>query len=591
MWYQPAPDGQKSVRHLRVQMLVTLLVTVMIAVVAFTVEGIQKVREHMKNVVSGKGALLSAVVEMDRNLLEGQLALNSAWTADDQDEIRLYSLNFTANTEELQIGLGQYQRTMRAEPDCSEMLTALSRSVREWQARSAALMEGLLRKTPREQLEADNEVVLTQFARARQLLADLENGYHKPRSNESGNALIEHAGALQIQIVSTIVVGLVIGVFAGLSIRRILLNQEAALCERLREQQRGQTQREFDRRVQNALAMAPTQDAVLSVVTGAIEENSPGTSISVLLADSSRAHLTQAVATSDAADRHMCSVPTPNDCPAVRRGSRVLFANSAHFDACPQLKNRPGEPLSAVCIPISAMGHSIGVLHVCGKPDQQPDAEFLENLTLLASRAGDRIGMLRAFAQTELQATTDPLTGLLNRRSLEARIQGLSSDGSSYCVVYTDIDHFKRLNDQYGHDTGDRALRLFSETLRNSVRPSDWVARWGGEEFIILLPNASVSDALQVLRRIQEALARAVSAGNVPTFTASFGLAGPCSGTDFHARLELADEALLLAKRNGRNRVEVCSAELQPVTPAGDPALNIELPPPAEPVPDGAVAS
>jgi PleD family two-component response regulator len=98
-----------------------------------------------------------------------------------------------------------------------------------------------------------------------------------------------------------------------------------------------------------------------------------------------------------------------------------------------------------------------------------------------------------------------------------------------------------------------------------------------------VLPDTALPEAEQVLHRIQKALAQAVGAGGVPTFTASFGLAGPCAGENFNARLELADEALLLAKRNGRNRIEICSADCRVADSQSDLCLNVELPPPAEP--------
>ena len=108
---------------------------------------------------------------------------------------------------------------------------------------------------------------------------------------------------------------------------------------------------------------------------------------------------------------------------------------------------------------------------------------------LIARRLGDRLSILRAFARSERQATTDPLTGLLNRRSLEDRMPATAADPAGYAVAYLDLDRFKQLNDTHGHAAGDRALRAFATTLRRRLRPRDLIGRWGGEEFLAVLPD------------------------------------------------------------------------------------------------------
>ena len=88
-----------------------------------------------------------------------------------------------------------------------------------------------------------------------------------------------------------------------------------------------------------------------------------------------------------------------------------------------------------------------------------------------------------------------------------------------------DLDHFKGLNDTHGHETGDRALRVFAETLRESVRSEDLVCRYGGEEFTVLLPGVDLAEAVEIMERVRETLARTTRRGDVPSFTASFGVA------------------------------------------------------------------
>jgi len=168
--------------------------------------------------------------------------------------------------------------------------------------------------------------------------------------------------------------------------------------------------------------------------------------------------------------------------------------------------------------------------------------------------------MLRAFARSEMQAKTDPLTGLLNRRSLEASAQDLVDTGESYVAAYADLDHFKTLNDVHGHDAGDRALRLFARVLRDSVRPSDIPARYGGEEFVVVLPNCGPGDAAVVMERVRSTLAKAIADGAGPEFTVSVGVAESSISSSFSETVEAADNALLQAKATGRDRIVVAGS-------------------------------
>jgi len=226
-------------------------------------------------------------------------------------------------------------------------------------------------------------------------------------------------------------------------------------------------------------------------------------------------------------------------------------------------------------VPVSIAGKTIGVVHSIG-PDRDPPAPSTSvDLELIARKAGERIGILRAFSRTEAQARTDPLTGLLNRRSLESAVRDLTADAHPYAVAYGDLDHFKLLNDIHGHDTGDRALRLFARVLRDTVRPNDVAARYGGEEFIVVLPDCTIDDACAVVDRVRARLADAQRGGSVPSFTVSFGLAPGEPDLAFGEIVEQADGALLQAKAQGRDRVVLAGTRDETPDSGEPPTLGV----------------
>jgi len=223
-------------------------------------------------------------------------------------------------------------------------------------------------------------------------------------------------------------------------------------------------------------------------------------------------------------------------------------------------RGRPYGPCSATCAPVSVMGQTIGVLHTTGAVGSPPPDRVAVVLEQLAVRLGDRVGVLRAFERSEVQATTDPLTGLLNRRTLEDQVSVLLRRNIGMAVAYLDLDHCKRLNDTFGHEAGDRALRLFAKTLRDSARKEDLVSRWGGEEFLVVLPEATAAQAARFAERLHEELALRVTQSNTPPFTASAGASDSLDADRFEEIVLLADSALLAAKHAGRNRTVLASS-------------------------------
>ena len=175
------------------------------------------------------------------------------------------------------------------------------------------------------------------------------------------------------------------------------------------------------------------------------------------------------------------------------------------------------------------------------------------------ARVSAAIAHHRVSAALEDLARTDELTALLNRRGMTERIETelmrSVRDGQEMSVVICDVDFFKKINDQFGHDVGDQVLVQLADQLRYTVRGSDSVARWGGEEFIILLPNTGLEKAYRLIERIRESIAaRPYEFGHCSVdVSISCGLASTKFPTEMNGLLKAADLSLYEAKAGGRN--------------------------------------
>jgi diguanylate cyclase (GGDEF)-like protein len=168
-------------------------------------------------------------------------------------------------------------------------------------------------------------------------------------------------------------------------------------------------------------------------------------------------------------------------------------------------------------------------------------------------------------AQIVAASLTDPLTGVGNRRRLEQalamEVSRADRSGGSLCAFMADLDHFKRVNDTHGHEAGDKVLASFGDVLRRRTRATDIVARFGGEEFVVLMPTTSLEVATAIAERIREVVAALRIEPLPEPITASFGVAERAAGEPGDGLLRRADVALYEAKRLGRNRVIAVNGE------------------------------
>jgi len=235
--------------------------------------------------------------------------------------------------------------------------------------------------------------------------------------------------------------------------------------------------------------------------------------------------------------------------------------------ASPQTVSLPGRDGAARLI-----GHFLltsgGILFL-GEVDDPASKDVLDDISRLNDKLvrinrcyrDSRDELARANQRITKLSITDPLTGLKNRRALApilnreaARIKRHGLDCS---LIMMDIDHFKAVNDDLGHPAGDQLLAAVGQLIRKQMRAEDVACRWGGEEFLIMLPHAAVTQAKACARRIQGALQSLAVPGLNRKITASFGIAQLLGEDDVDGAIRRADQALYAAKHAGRNRVWV----------------------------------
>jgi diguanylate cyclase (GGDEF)-like protein len=239
---------------------------------------------------------------------------------------------------------------------------------------------------------------------------------------------------------------------------------------------------------------------------------------------------------------------------------------------------------AATLVPLIDAGNFKAAMCMVSSSRANPFGEKdMKMIADLADRTAAVVAKAELFAQVEKQAVTDPMTGLYNRRyfqeQLAKEIDRFQRFGHAFSFIIVDLDFLKKINDSLGHHHGDDAIKHIANVLKRSVRDVDTVGRFGGEEFVILLPETELSPARLVAERICAAI-REKPIDGVGTVTASLGLATfPYDAQDRDKLFELADQALFLAKHRGRNQVCSVAEDLMPSLIEGNaPVLKSSAP-------------
>jgi len=306
------------------------------------------------------------------------------------------------------------------------------------------------------------------------------------------------------------------------------------------------------RSLEDSLSLATDEPTIAQTAARSIAHSFRLPAATSLFVDPSVAIL-EPVGTAGEATPHPV-VSGPTSCPAIR-GGRLFHVTSPDDPVlCPYMPFRS----HYACIPLIAAGDSVGALFL------EPDDDSIVEETLVRA-AADRVALTlatrRVLESAQKQATTDGLTGLHNRFFMDQQLRLLHSlatrHAQPYSVIAIDVDGLKSLNDTFGHEMGDLALRGLANTLKRTVRSSDIGVRTGGDEFLVLMPQTALDESRVVAERVRAAVEAHGRSEPRSAITISAGVASWRPGRTAEQVLAAADSMLYAAKRAGKDRVMV----------------------------------
>jgi diguanylate cyclase (GGDEF)-like protein len=373
-------------------------------------------------------------------------------------------------------------------------------------------------------------------------------------------AELDRAGLFSILVI--VVLGLGFAIFGYVVIER---QTRAARRRRDREHEYRTTQAEFAATMQ-AMRDEPEAHAL---VKDHLERSIGGSSVLVLNRNNSDNRLLASTGVADDPELAEKLVDAePESCLAVRLGRQ--YAESGQVDPLLTCELCGSTAAEVVCTPSLVGGEVIGSVLVRG--EGAFDSYERNRIADSVSQAAPVLANLRNLAIAENRAATDALTGLPNSRSCRDNLKRMVAHASrtvtTLSAVMLDLDHFKHVNDRFGHGAGDDVLAAVGEVLRACVRGSDFAGRYGGEEFLMLLPGADQEGALVLAEKVRCAIEALEFQQPELKVTASLGIATfPLDALDADALVRIADRALYSAKAKGRNRVELIEAAASPDSP------------------------
>jgi len=261
----------------------------------------------------------------------------------------------------------------------------------------------------------------------------------------------------------------------------------------------------------------------------------------------------------------------PSRCPVIRSGREYSVQDTRRDLTCPSSLSNEGEG-AYWCVPLVIGGRTIGVVHLVSDVTQPWTEESRQWIEALINVAAPMVGHLQHLERARRRALIDELTSTFNRRFLEEVLAKMILPGERrrnqlLSLLMIDLDHFKLVNDTFGHPVGDIVLKTVASTLHRALKESDTLARYGGEEFVVVLPQTDTAAALAVAERLRVAVEglslRKLAPATPDHVTISVGVATyPSQAKTVQELIRLADEALYQAKSLGRNRVIVAPTQV-----------------------------
>ena len=336
--------------------------------------------------------------------------------------------------------------------------------------------------------------------------------------------------------------------------------------------QRLEAERDADRTLRDLLSRmtqrmqgCDSQQDLEGIARRFIPEIAPNLAGRLYLLDSERSAIVAACSWLE--PHHSREEFAPTACWALRRGLPHRPGGGAVDVPCEHLDTGAGPLVDTLCLPLSAHGEIFGLLYFEPREGAGGATTPETYLTMLAENIGLALANLRLRDQLRAMALGDALTGLANRRQLDATLENTLSraqrDQQSISCLMVDVDHFKQFNDSFGHDAGDAVLREVGAVLRGAVRDKELAFRYGGEEFLLLLPGLEAGEAVSRAEIIRQRIAdlRVIHDGKaLGTVHVSVGIASAPCHCPADQLVRTADAALLRAKAQGRDRVVIATA-------------------------------
>jgi diguanylate cyclase (GGDEF)-like protein len=359
--------------------------------------------------------------------------------------------------------------------------------------------------------------------------------------------------------------GLFLGAAAAL-IRRDRRRQTAVALREAAERDEESRFQSGQRKLSEALQAAAGQGEAHGLLKTYLERSMHGTQVHILNRNNSADRLEPSTPLPEGSPLAVpLTASEPRSCVAVRLSREYERSERAQeVLACDICGRLPGD---SVCRPLLVGGEVIGSVLV--EAERALPGSDRRRIEESVNAAAPVLANLRNLAIAEIRAATDALTGLPNRRSVDDTIKRMVAQAgravSPMAVLLLDLDHFKEINDRFGHEAGDAALAAFGAMLRSQLRTSDFAGRSGGEEFMVLLPDTDRAGALQLAEKLRRSAAAMSVNGIDRQITVSIGVSVfPDDAGDDKTLVRLADRALYAAKQNGRDRVEMVSSAGQP---------------------------